>query len=150
MQLTVTQTSVRILRVMLSGIFLVAGANHLLHVDETVGRMERASLKNFALYFGEPDTLVILSGIVMLGAGLTFMSGYLTRYAAAVLLLVLIPITITVQVGQATTLGPLFKNVAIAGGLLFFILNSFTPVKPTHETTDSRTTRPQPDHLVHS
>lgn len=146
MQPTVSPTSVRILRIMLSGIFLVAGANHLLHVDETVARMERASLRNFALYFGEPDALVILSGTVMLVAGLLFMAGYFTRWTAAVLLAVLVPITITVQLGQLTTLGPLFKNVAIAGGLLFFIINSFSLQKPTHETTDSRTTRPDPDH----
>ncbi|MCP9236537.1 DoxX family protein [Lewinella sp. JB7] len=136
-QLTVSNTSVRILRIFLSGIFLVAGANHLLHVDQTVARMQQASLKNFALYFGEPDWLVILSGVVMLAAGLSLLAGFFTRWAALVLLLVLIPITITVQVGQMTTLGPLFKNVAIAGGLLFFILNDFTT--QTNETIHSRT-----------
>jgi len=37
--------------------------------------------------------------------------------------LVLLPITLSVQVGQIETLGPLFKNIAIMGGLLFFIIN---------------------------
>ncbi|MBB4079187.1 putative oxidoreductase [Lewinella aquimaris] len=147
-QLTVSRTSVRILRIFLSGIFLVAGANHLLNVDQTVARMHQASLKNFALYFGEPGWLVILSGIVMLTAGLALLAGFLTRWAALVLLLVLIPITITVQLGQMTTLGPLFKNVAIAGGLLFFILNTFTPSNQPDETLPSRNSTPQPDHLV--
>ncbi|WP_425338228.1 DoxX family protein, partial [Tamlana crocina] len=66
------------------------------------------------------------SGIVMLVAGLAFFAGFKTRWAAAVLLAVLIPITLTIQVGQAHTMGPLFKNVAIMGGLLFFILNNFS------------------------
>lgn len=49
--------------------------------------------------------------------------GYKTKWAAMVLMAVLTPITLTVQVGQITTLGPLFKNIAILVGLLFFILN---------------------------
>ena len=72
------------------------------------------------------ELLVILSGITMLVAGSAFLIGFKTRWAAVILLAVLIPITITIQVGQANTLGPLFKNVAIMGGLLFFILNDFT------------------------
>ncbi|HSP40959.1 MAG TPA: DoxX family protein, partial [Gillisia sp.] len=71
----------------------------------------------------------ILSGIVMLIAGISLLIGFKTRYAAAVLALVLIPITITVQVGQMSSLGPLFKNVAIMGALLFFILNDFNKLK---------------------
>ncbi|CAH1002576.1 hypothetical protein LEM8419_03450 [Neolewinella maritima] len=122
---SVSPLSVTLLRVMLSGIFLVAGGNHLLNTEATVARMHHASLKNFALYFGEPEWLVILSGVTMLVAGLGLLSGFLSRYAALVLLAVLIPITITVQIGQVTTLGPLFKNVAISGGLLFFIINNF-------------------------
>jgi len=37
--------------------------------------------------------------------------------------LVLIPITLTIQVGQVQTMGPLFKNIGLAGGLLFFAMN---------------------------
>jgi len=31
---------------------------------------------------------------------------------------------LTIQVGQMATLGPLFKNIALLGGLLFFSINS--------------------------
>lgn len=55
----------------------------------------------------------------MLIAGLAFILGFYTRYAAIILALVLLPITLSVQVGQIETLGPLFKNIAIMGGLLF-------------------------------
>jgi putative oxidoreductase len=55
-----------------------------------------------------------------------------------VLLAVLIPITITVQVGQINTLGPLFKNIAIIGGLLFFILNDFNKEKITETNCSTR------------
>lgn len=121
--LIVSRRSIQLLRVFVSGIFLVAGSNHLLHIDKTVHRIERASFKGFAYFFGDPKWLVILSGIVMLTAGFLFLIGYKTKWAALILMAVLIPITLTVQVGQITTLGPLFKNIAIFGGLLFFILN---------------------------
>ena len=52
-----------------------------------------------------------------------------TRYAAILLLALLIPITISVQLQGFQTLGPLFKNVAIAGALLFFINNRFEKLK---------------------
>lgn len=125
-QITVSRRSIQVLRVMLSGIFLIASANHLMNVEQTAKRIDAASMKGFAYFFGDPGILVILSGIVMLVAGLAFLIGFQTRWAAAILLAVLIPITLTIQVGQAHTMGPLFKNVAIMGGLLFFILNNFS------------------------
>lgn len=108
---------------MVSGIFLVAGFNHLINVEKTAQRIEQASFKGIAHFFGNPNWLIILSGIAMLAAGFLFLIGYKTKWAAMVLMAVLIPITLTVQVGQITTLGPLFKNIAIFGGLAFFILN---------------------------
>ena len=60
----------------------------------------------------------------MLIAGVALLIGFKTRVSAIILIAVLIPITLTIQVGQVATLGPLFKNVAILGGLIFFSINS--------------------------
>ncbi|NEN24268.1 DoxX family protein [Cryomorpha ignava] len=119
----VSRRSIQLLRILVSGIFLVAGFNHLLNVEKTAQRIEQASFKGLANFFGNPELLIILSGIAMLAAGFLFLIGYKTKWAALILMAVLIPITLTVQVGQITTLGPLFKNIAILGGLLFFVLN---------------------------
>ncbi|HLW14987.1 MAG TPA: DoxX family protein [Flavobacteriaceae bacterium] len=127
--ITVSKRSVQVLRILLSGIFILAGSNHLLQVEKTVKRIEMAAFKGFAYFFGNPEILVILSGVVMLVAGISFLIGFKTRWAAIVLLAVLIPITITVQIGQVNSLGPLFKNIAITGGLLFFILNDIKTFK---------------------
>lgn len=124
-EITVSYRSVQVLRILLSGIFLVASFNHLLNSDKTVQKLNEANFKGIAYFFGDPKLLIILSGIVMLIAGFALLLGIYTRYAAIILAIVLLPITLTVQVGQITTLGPLFKNIAIMGGLLFFILNTF-------------------------
>lgn len=122
-KILISRRSIQLLRILVSGIFLVAGFDHLLNVEKTAQRIEQASFKGIAYFFGEPQWLIVLSGIVMLAAGFIFLIGYKTKWAAIILMGVLIPITLTVQVGQITTLGPLFKNIAILGGLLFFILN---------------------------
>lgn len=122
-QILISRRSIQLLRILVSGIFLVAGLSHLLNVEKTSQRIEQANFKGIALYFGDPQWLIILSGIVMLAAGFLLLIDYKTKWAAIILVAVLIPITLTVQVGQMTTFGPLFKNIAILGGLLFFILN---------------------------
>ena len=94
---------------MLSGIFLVASFSHIVKVEKTVQRIEQASFKGIAYFFGEPKILVIASGIVMFVAGLGLLIGFKTRWAAMVLAAVLIPITLTIQVGQITTLDPYLK-----------------------------------------
>ena len=130
-QILVSRRSIQLLRVMLSGIFLVASLHHLLNIEKTVKRIDQANFKGVAYFFGNPEILVILSGVVMLIAGFGLLIGFKTRWAAIILMLVLIPITLTVQVGQITSLGPLFKNIAIAGGLLFFILKNFKEQQTT-------------------
>ena len=122
-KILINRRSIQLLRVLVSGIFLVAGMNHLLNTEKTARRIEQASFKGVAYFFGEPLWLIVLSGIVMVSAGFLFLIGYKSKWAAIVLIAVLVPITLTVQVGQITTLGPLFKNIAILGGLLFFVLN---------------------------
>ncbi len=127
--IAVNYRSVQLLRILVSGIFLVAGFNHLIHLENTVNRINQANFKGIALFFGNPELLVIASGIVMLIAGISLLIGFKTRYAAIILALVLLPITLTIQVGQINTLGPLFKNIAIMGGLLFFILNDISLIR---------------------
>lgn len=127
--IAVSKRSVQLLRILVSGIFLLAGFNHLVEIEKTVKRIEMAEFKGFAYFFGNLELLVILSGVTMLIAGISFLIGFKTRWAAIILLLVLIPITITIQIGQVNSLGPLFKNIAIAGGLLFFILNDIKTFK---------------------
>lgn len=123
-KIEVSYMSIVVLRMMLSLIFIVASINHLLKTEKVVSRIEHANMGFLGYVLGSPKTAVILSGVVMLMAGSALFVGVKTRYAAVVLISVLIPITLTIQVGQMATLGPLFKNVAILGGLLFFAINS--------------------------
>src|SRR3970040_645149 len=123
--ITVNRDSVTVFRVLLSCIFIVASINHLFNVEKTVNKINHARFKELAYLFGNPEITVIASGIPMLVAGIALILGYQTKYAAIILALVLIPITITIQIGQIATIGPLFKNIAIFGGLVFFIMNNF-------------------------
>jgi len=130
-KVSVNQRSIQIFRVMLSGIFFVASLNHLFNIEKTLQKLDQARFKGIAYLFGDPTLIIIVSGIAMLFAGLSLMADFKTKWAAIVLAACLIPITITVQVGQIASLGPLFKNIAIFGGLLFFILNDFNKTQKT-------------------
>jgi len=114
-------------RALLSLIFLVAGTGHLLDTDHIVQRLLDAELGYLATSIAPPEPLVLLAGGALLAGGLGLLLGYQTRLAAGLLILVVIPITITIQIGRPT-LGPLFKNVAILGGLLYFTAHGAGPV----------------------
>jgi len=120
----VSYNAVVILRILLSLIFIVASISHFFNLEKTVNRIEQARFGAIGSLLGSPETAVILSGIVMLVAGISLLVGYKTKMAAIILMLVLIPITVTIQVGQMSTIGPLFKNIAILGGLIFFSMNA--------------------------
>ena len=107
--LEVNYKSVVILRIMLSLIFIVASASHFFNTQKTVNRIERANMGFIGTIFGSPEMAVILSGIAMCIAGISLLIGYKTQFAAILLIAILIPITLTIQVGQMTTLGPLLK-----------------------------------------
>lgn len=109
-----------IFRVMLSLIFCVAGLNHLLSSDKVAARLESAPFQHLVTGWASPTLLVVLAGVALLGGGLSLMLGFRTRSAALLLILVLVPITLTVQL-TPESLGPLFKNVALLGGLIHFV-----------------------------
>lgn len=110
---------------MLSGIFLVAGINHVLFPKHVASRLMESAVYENILFFFDIHVLVIVTGVGLLTGGMLLVLNQYTRYAASLLLTLLVPITVSVQLQGWHTSGPLFKNVAIAGGLLFFILNKF-------------------------
>lgn len=120
----VSGRSVLLFRVCLSGIFITAGISHLLQPEQVASRIQSAAFNSFALFFGDPRLLGIVSGYALLIGGIAFILGIFTRWSALLLFLVLIPITITIQMGNGLFHGPLWKNVALFGSLLFFIINN--------------------------
>lgn len=121
----VSNWSIRIFRIALSGIFINAGISHLTQPLQVLQRILKANFRGFAESFGDPYWLGIISGYVLLLAGIMLSIGLYTRIAATLLFFTLIPITITIQMGNGIMHGPLWKNVALFGGLLFFMINSF-------------------------
>ncbi len=113
-------------RGLLSLIFLVAGTGHLLNTEHIVQRLNDAQWGVLATSIAPAEPLVLLAGGALLIGGLGLLLGAQTRLAAGLLILVVIPITITIQIGRPT-LGPLFKNVAILGGLLYFTAHGAGP-----------------------
>lgn len=131
--LVVSRSSIIVLRIMLSGILLVAGLNHVIVPAGVAKRLMASSMYEFFPTFVDPQVLVIIVGVGLLIGGLLLIFNQFTRPAAILLFVLLIPITVSVQLQGLETMGPLFKNVAIAGALLFFIFNPFGKNKECYE-----------------
>src|SRR5690625_3569216 len=110
-------------RIFLSLIFVVAGARHIFQAGAVTERLMNIELGKLLGSYLPFDFLVIPSGIIMVLAGIALIVGYHTQKAALLLILILIPITITVQTQGLHTLGPLFKNIGLLGGLIYFSAN---------------------------
>lgn len=107
-------------RGLFSLIFLVAGVGHFVQADVMIDRLASAPLGHLARIAGPPELLMPLAGIALVVGGLALLLGFQTRLAALLLFSTLIPITLTVHVGDPGHIGPLFKNVALLGGLIHF------------------------------
>ena len=77
-KISVNGFSVLMLRMLLSGIFIVAGVSHLLHPDKVANRINNAVLKNTATFFGDPYILGIITGYVLLLFGTALLLGIYT------------------------------------------------------------------------
>lgn len=116
-----TKRSFIIFRTLTSTIFIYAGMNHLIQPEKILSKLSGSTVYDFLNSPSFFSLSVMLSGLAMIIGGILLAIGYRQRLAAMVLLLILIPITITVQMESLSNLGPFFKNVAIAGSLLFII-----------------------------
>jgi len=109
-------------RGLFSLIFIVAGFGHFVQQEVMLARLEAAPLGDLATLFGPPELLMTLTGVALVVGGLSLAFGFQAHWVAAGLFLTLIPITVTVHVGNPGHTGPLFKNVALFGGLLHFLV----------------------------
>ncbi len=111
-------------RVLTSLIFVVGGLGHFHQHDVMLARMEESPWRPVIKMIGDPSMLLWLSGIAFVTTGLTLAVGWMTRASALILFATLVPVTIAIHVVPDTShVGPLFKNVAILGALLFFWAN---------------------------
>lgn len=115
-----SKTVLTTFRVLLSLIFLVSSYQHLHSPGQVALRLTNTSWVDFLTTIMPLNYHVIAAGFVLLVGGIGLLVGSMTRVSALVLMAMLIPITVTVQMDSAQTLGPLFKNIAIFGGLIYF------------------------------
>lgn len=108
-------------RELTSLIFIIGGLGHFGQHQTMLDRMAESPWAPVVASIGDPSILLWLSGIAFVLAGITLALGWMTRISALVLFVTLVPVTIAIHVVPDTShVGPLFKNVAILGALLFF------------------------------
>lgn len=106
-------------RILFSLIFIVAGAGHFAQHEAMLDRLRQSPWFELVSALGSPSAMLYASGATLLVGGLALLLGYRTRLAALVLLATLVPITVSVHLAPGHV-GPLFKNIALMGGLLHF------------------------------
>jgi putative oxidoreductase len=107
-----------IFRILTSLIFVIGGLGHFMRHEDMLARIRESPWVAEVTAIGDPSMLLWLSGAAFVLFGLTLALGLITRVSSLVLFLTLIPITWAVHVAPGHT-GPLFKNIAILGALVF-------------------------------
>jgi len=100
-------------RILLALIFLLSGIDKFVHYAPTLGYMTKVGLPF-------PEVLLIASGIIEIVAALAIIAGWNARWAAAALVLWMIPVTLVFHSpgGGQEQMAHFMKNVSIMGGLL--------------------------------
>lgn len=112
-----------VLRTMSSLIFITVGLNHLFKTEGAAAKLQQSAFGYLVTAVAPAEPLIVVSGIGLLAGGFMLFVGFKTRLASLGLLVILFPITITIQVANPAGSGPLFKNIALMGVLFFFIVN---------------------------
>lgn len=109
-------------RVLTSLIFIIGGLGHFGRHQMMLDRIAQSPWNETVNAIGNPSVLLWLSGGAFIVFGIALALGWMTRLSALVILLTLVPITFFTHVAPGHV-GPLFKNIAIMGALLFMIAN---------------------------
>lgn len=110
-----------VFRVLTSLIFIIGGLGHFGQHQTMLDRMAESPWASTVSLIGDPSLMLWLSGLVFVVAGVTLALGWMTRASALALFVTLVPVTIAIHVvPDSSHVGPLFKNIAILGALLFF------------------------------
>jgi len=100
-------------RILIAVIFLLSGIDKVTHYAQTLGYMTKAGLPF-------PQTLLVASAVIEIVCALAIIVGWRARWAAIVLAIWMIPVTLTFHnpaAGQDAMIH-FMKNVGIEGGLL--------------------------------
>ncbi len=113
-------------RVLLALVFVAAGLDKIFTWDATAAYLAAQGIP-------APGLLLVVAATIEMFGGALVAIGHLTRPAALILAVYLVPVTILLHpVGPLQGVGPnptdLFKNLAIIGGLLLLAAVSPTPV----------------------
>lgn len=107
-----------VFRVLTSLIFIIGGLGHFGQHGIMLERMKESPWWETINLIGDPSWLLWLSGAAFIVAGVTLTLGWMTRLSAIILFVTLVPVTIAVHIAPGHV-GPLFKNIAIMGALIF-------------------------------
>ena len=111
-----------VFRVLTSLIFVVGGMGHFFQDRMMLDRMAESPWQPLVSKLGDPLVLLWLSGAVFVIFGAALALGWMTRLSALLILITLLPVTITTHVVPDNShVGPLFKNIAIIGALLLLL-----------------------------
>lgn len=119
-------------RAFLGALFFISGVNKILHFSQVAEWMAGSGLP------AANALLAVTIAIEVIG-GLMLITGYMSRLAAIVIALFLIPVTIVFHAfwsadaaGFQGQLNHFLKNLAILGGMLLVIDRERPPVTETH------------------
>lgn len=113
-------------RLLTSLIFIYAGSKHVLHTGKILMRLKQTALYELMGSDILLTAMIIASGVIMMAGGICLLLGWRQKQTAFALLLMLIPITLSVQLDNLNDLGPFFKNLAISGSLILLMNEKYS------------------------